>query len=379
MRSDGPSEAGPLRQKTYGISHFKASEDESGVAEMIVNVFNNVDSYNERSKPGCFKASLQRKKPKGVWMHDWSRPVAITLAAEELAPGDERLPDAIKSQGGLWIKGHFNLNVQDGRDAYEHLKFGTVDEFSIGYYEVETVRAKDGVTDILEVDLVEWSPVLKGACPQTQMTSIKSAKGPQTPGAPMRVKSQYLGGYAEGSAAVSAIESLVSNLFWYVLYDAFYDYEDEGDMDARLAEIEGAFNELRDIALRICRAIFEGAEGAETPQEAAEQTRLLCSPPESANEAASLAGAAYQQQVKTALAAVEDCLARGQAIHSLRAKDGRSLSPERRSELETLKTRLETLLAETRPAHEVARIKTFQLRQIQRNAARRAAGEFPTL
>jgi hypothetical protein len=49
--------------------------------------------------------------PKGVWMHDWKTPVAKTLEAKELLPGDPLLPPVLKDNGGAYVKAQFNLGT----------------------------------------------------------------------------------------------------------------------------------------------------------------------------------------------------------------------------------------------------------------------------
>lgn len=164
-----------LEHKTFPVIGVKAIDTDAGVVEAIVSVFNNVDSVQERVLPGFFADSLQSRKPKGVWMHDWAQPVAKTLEAVELAPGDQRLPSKLLSLGGLYIKGQFNLDTQRGREAFSDIKFGIVDEFSIGY--VVTKDAFDqesGIRDLVKGELFEWSPVLVGANPATALLSAKS-------------------------------------------------------------------------------------------------------------------------------------------------------------------------------------------------------------
>jgi HK97 family phage prohead protease len=162
---------------TFGVC-LKAKDTETGVIEAIVSVFGNLDSYKEVVRLGAFSESLERKLPKGVWMHRWDQPVAKTLEARELAPGDPLLPEKLSALGGLYIRGQFNLETQRGKEAFSDVAFGTVDEFSIGYsvdayeYDKET-----GVTTLTKVSLFEWSPVLVGANPATALISAKDFEG----------------------------------------------------------------------------------------------------------------------------------------------------------------------------------------------------------
>ena len=78
--------------KTY----FKSINEDEGIVEAYVSVFGNVDLAGEMVVHGAFTKSLQKKLPKGVYMHDWSRPVSTTIEAEEVPAGDSRLPEQIK-------------------------------------------------------------------------------------------------------------------------------------------------------------------------------------------------------------------------------------------------------------------------------------------
>lgn len=164
----------PIERKSYPISDLKF--DETGTIEAIVSVFNNVDSGNEIVRPGFFAKSIQRKLPKGVWAHDWRQPIAKTVEAREIMAGDSSLPPHLKDLGGTYIKGQFNLETQRGREAYSDIKFGIVDEFSIGYSVVKDGKdEKTGARELIEGDWKEWSPVLVGMNSETHLVSIKDA------------------------------------------------------------------------------------------------------------------------------------------------------------------------------------------------------------
>lgn len=168
----GEFPAMPFERKSFGVE-VKATEPEQGIVEAIVSVFNNVDSYGDRVRFGFFDESLRTKMPKGVWAHNWNIPVAKTLEARELMPGDPLLPESLKDLGGLYIKGKFNLNTQRGAEAYSDIKEGIIDEFSIGYIVNEESYAPDGARELIKGKLFEWSPVLFGANSETALISAK--------------------------------------------------------------------------------------------------------------------------------------------------------------------------------------------------------------
>lgn len=144
---------------TFTLKKEKEDDKERGIIEAYVSIFNNVDSMNERVLKGAFKKSLEKKLPKGVWSHKWDEPIAKTLEAEE----DDK---------GLRIKGKLILGVQRAREVYELLKEGVIDEFSIGYRVVKD-QIRNGIRELKEVELYEWSPVLVGANDKTELVDIK--------------------------------------------------------------------------------------------------------------------------------------------------------------------------------------------------------------
>jgi HK97 family phage prohead protease len=146
-----------IEHKSFPIQDLKA-DSETGILEAIVSVFNNVDSGKEIVRPGFFTKSIEKKLPKGVWMHKWDQPIARTLEAKELLPGDPMLPEKLMHLGGTYIKGQFNLDTQRGKEAFSDIKFGIVDEFSIGYRVTkESTDKETGARELIEGDWKEWS------------------------------------------------------------------------------------------------------------------------------------------------------------------------------------------------------------------------------
>lgn len=124
--------------------------------------------------PEAFTKSLQKKLPIGVHAHDWNNPVATTIAVEQLQAGDSRLPDDIKEFGGLYIKGQFFEEIPSSWETYLKIKNGLFREFSIGYNVIRD-GFKDGIRELYELELHEWSPVLVGANPATSLLAVKDS------------------------------------------------------------------------------------------------------------------------------------------------------------------------------------------------------------
>ncbi|MEW9530780.1 HK97 family phage prohead protease [Microbispora sp. NPDC049125] len=160
------------------------ADEETGLVEAIVSVTGVVDSDNDVIQPGSYAKTLARRRPKGIFSHDWQRWVARTEAIEELMPGDPRLPTTTKDghpwpshAGALWVKARFNLDTREGRDAFSNVRFFSETseaEWSIGYrVPRDGSTRKDGVRHIKEIDLYEYSPVLFGANSMSGTLSVK--------------------------------------------------------------------------------------------------------------------------------------------------------------------------------------------------------------
>lgn len=168
-------------QRQYGKAQFKILGDQKeGIAQLIVAGLGNIDHGDDVILPGAFDKSIARKPPKGVWSHQWSLPVAKTLEAKELQPGDTLIPAAYRDHGALYVKAQFNLDTQRGREAFSDIQGGYVDEFSVGYIpEVEQFDHETGLRQLSEVDWIEWSPVLAGMNPDTGVINTKGRSAPK--------------------------------------------------------------------------------------------------------------------------------------------------------------------------------------------------------
>lgn len=160
----------------------KVLDESQGIVDAIVSVTNVKDHVNDMVMPGAYKETLEARKPKVCWGHDWKTPVGKTLSIEELMPGDPRLPLKLLQMGAgaLQAKVQFNMKTTRGRDAFEDVKFWQEEgEWSIGYDAKgqggKAIRnASTGVREIHKMALFEVSPVLFGAAPHTSTLAVKS-------------------------------------------------------------------------------------------------------------------------------------------------------------------------------------------------------------
>lgn len=149
---------------TLGV---KALDDAQGLVEAYCSVFNNVDYAGEIIEPGAFADTInaarvgEKDLPSVLWSHDmWSLPVGTTTEAEEVLPYDARLPEKIRTLGGLRTIGQFVMDTQMGHDTFAAIKAGALRKYSIGYYVlVEEFDRELGVVRLKKLDWLEWSPV----------------------------------------------------------------------------------------------------------------------------------------------------------------------------------------------------------------------------
>jgi hypothetical protein len=161
-----------VEHKTYPFE-FKSLDDDAGTFEATVAVFGNVDKGGDRILPGAFEKSLAQWEASGdpipvIFNHDWGTPDAHIGVVEH----------AIETSSGLLVKGR--LDVDDNpvaRQVHRLMQRRSLKEFSFGYSVPKggEKRAKDGANDLLQIDLAEVGPTLKGMNPATELHSVKSA------------------------------------------------------------------------------------------------------------------------------------------------------------------------------------------------------------
>ena len=156
------------------VSTVDAAE---GIVEAYVNSMGVVDHDGEIIEMGAFDQSIQKGGQSVAWFHDQSAPVGkvIDAAPIQLSQDDETQ----RQQGRLKAVMQFNLNTQRGREAFADVEFGSVKEWSVGFRaledDLEQLDGGENVRVIKNLDWVEVSPVLRGASPDTQTITAKSA------------------------------------------------------------------------------------------------------------------------------------------------------------------------------------------------------------
>lgn len=117
------------------------------------SVFGELDSYRDIVMPGAFAKSLKadfsaknRKVPM-LWQHDSYNPIGVYEVIRE-------------DTKGLYVEGHCNMEVQQGRECHALMKQGALTGLSIGYTTVQSEWDEKAISrKLIEVNLWEVSPV----------------------------------------------------------------------------------------------------------------------------------------------------------------------------------------------------------------------------
>lgn len=181
-----------MRTKTFP-AHVKAAGEQDGLErgqfEAIVSVFGNVDHYGDVVMPGAFSRTLAEWKASGdpipvIWSHQIGDPeshIGYVLDAAELLPGDERLPEKLRNNGGLWVRAQLDLDEPRAAKVHRLLKGRRVKQFSFSYDIRDGAwgeRDGERVYELRDLDLFEVGPTLLGANSSTDLIRAKSGTCP---------------------------------------------------------------------------------------------------------------------------------------------------------------------------------------------------------
>ena len=162
-----------VEQRQSGRTEVRFPDGAAGEFEALVLPYGVVDTYGTVWEPGVFSESLGRRMPVLVWGHDWHEPIGRATAWREVREG----PAA-----GLYMT--FRLSnpevVTRAAQAYEQLRDGTLDNFSVGFIREEQRDASEeygpGVVAITRAQLDEVSIVIVGAVHGTRLLSVREQR-----------------------------------------------------------------------------------------------------------------------------------------------------------------------------------------------------------
>jgi uncharacterized protein len=155
-------------KKTYEAD-VKVFKDSAGVptgqVEFYASVFGNVDLIGDRVMPGAFDDSLTKWREKGdplpiIFSHDWGDAFSII--------GYANPSDVTPDEKGLRILGTLDINDNPtAKQIHRLMDRRVIKEASFAYDVVKEKSADDGANDLLQLDLIEVGPCLKGMNPAT--------------------------------------------------------------------------------------------------------------------------------------------------------------------------------------------------------------------
>lgn len=176
------------------------ADEPQGIVEHIVSVMGNIDEGYDMIHNGAFAKTINERGGKIRCLDNHQtdsvmRAIGKPLEMREIERAE--LPDMVLSEfpeatGGLLVKTQFLMNTPEGKGAFERIRQGAVDEWSIGYESLDSDYSKaekDGkeitVRNLRTIKLYEYSPVLWG---MNQATATLNAKKDEPEGAkPYRV------------------------------------------------------------------------------------------------------------------------------------------------------------------------------------------------
>ena len=139
---------------------------EEGSIEGYASVFGGVDSYGDTIEKTAFDSVIKSgQKPLMFYQHNrWSIPIGVW---EEMSV-DEK---------GLKVKGRLNLELEEAREVYSALKFGSLNGMSIGFrmkdkdyeYDDEDICHIKNISELLEISIVNFP-----ADKEARISNVKS-------------------------------------------------------------------------------------------------------------------------------------------------------------------------------------------------------------
>lgn len=126
------------------------------------STFGNKDLVGDIVMPGAFAKSLGVREAKMFWNHN-SQMIPIG-----------KWTNMREDEKGLFVEGELTKGHSVAGDVAAAMRHGTIDRMSIGYRTVQSKDNDDGVRELLEVDLMEVSPVNFPANEAAEIVNVKS-------------------------------------------------------------------------------------------------------------------------------------------------------------------------------------------------------------
>lgn len=141
---------------------FKDFDESKGIVKGYGSVFGNMDSDRDIIQYGAYTKTLAEnsKRIKYYYQHDLSRPIG-------------KFAELYQDDYGLGFVAQMALDTIDGKDAYEKMRFGLIEENSVGI--IPTKSTPNGDHRIItEVKLFEISAVSLAANDMASINDVKN-------------------------------------------------------------------------------------------------------------------------------------------------------------------------------------------------------------
>lgn len=153
-----------LIYKDSGTGAFTDFDDQKGIVKGLGSRFGNVDSDGDIIQKGAFGKSLNENGSRVKYHYQHNLSWGGLGVFKELYESDEGLPFVAKMA----------IEAQDVKDVYEKMKFGVIDENSVGFMPVKATKNESGKRVFTEVKLFEISAVSMAANDQAIIQDVKS-------------------------------------------------------------------------------------------------------------------------------------------------------------------------------------------------------------
>ena len=289
-------------------------QEAEGKVSAVFSVFNNLDSDGDVVLPGAIKSGFKSGSVPMVWAHKWDMPIGKGSIKED---GDKAT-----------FEGNFFMDTESGKEAYNIVKnMGDLQQWSFGYRVTDSERgsfkdADDNELDaryLKELTVFEVSPVLVGANQETYTMAIKSNEElmKEIANESTETVEEVSNACKCNCGAKSEEESTEEK---YTGKDLFKTAEEAEERAKELGCSGSHTHEHEDTTFYMpCKDHASYLASIEKSMREVEEKN---SAEVDEKEVEKLT---FSQQVKDVLAALDDLMARANAIATLRAKDGRKM------------------------------------------------------
>ena len=143
---------------------LKDIDDNLGIVSGYGSIFGNLDSDNDIIEKGAYKRTIKNngKRVKYIYNHQIDKPIG-------------KMKELYEDEKGLGFVAEVPKTTF-GKEVLELMKYGVIDENSVGIMPIKKDTDDDGIRRIKEVKLYEISAVTLAANDQAKILEVKASK-----------------------------------------------------------------------------------------------------------------------------------------------------------------------------------------------------------